>query len=244
MDIYPAIDIRDGKCVRLLQGDYDRQLDYHDDPVAVAQQFAQAGARWLHVIDLDAAKVGSPQNLAVIERIIRRSELNVQVGGGIRSDQTVADVLSAGARRAIIGTAALNDWDWFAGLVRSPDNTGRIALALDARGGMLAVKGWTETTARAAVDLAGAMTDWPLATIIYTDIERDGMLTGPNAQATAELVAVTGVPVIASGGIGTIDHVRELTKLPIAGMVIGRAIYEKTVDLAEALALAGSQTAR
>jgi phosphoribosylformimino-5-aminoimidazole carboxamide ribotide isomerase len=238
MNIYPAIDIRGGKCVRLLQGDYSKQLDYHEDPVAVALQFGQLGARWLHVIDLDAAKVGSPQNLDVIERIIQQSRLNVQVGGGLRSDDAIARVLGAGARRAIIGTAALENWDWFQEVVHSRDNHGRIALALDARAGRLAAKGWTETTSRTAPELGTAITDWPIAAIIYTDIERDGMLAGPNLQATAALAEATSVPVIASGGIGTIDHVRQLTDLPIAGMVIGRAIYEKTVDLNEALAAA------
>lgn len=237
MEIYPAIDIRQGRCVRLIQGDYDRQLDYADDPVAVAEAFAGTGARWLHVVDLDGARAGVPQNLAVIKQIIRRTGLHVQVGGGIRSEPSLRAVLGCGARRAIVGTAALEAWAWFDDLVHQPRHRGRIGLALDAREGMLAGRGWTQTTARRAVDVAGAVAGWPLGAIIYTDISRDGMLTGPNVEATAQVAAATDVPVIASGGVGCIDDVRRLANLAIEGIIIGRALYEKKLDLAEAIAI-------
>jgi phosphoribosylformimino-5-aminoimidazole carboxamide ribotide isomerase len=237
MDVYPAIDIRGGKCVRLIQGDYGRQLDYADDPVAVAVGFAEIGAKWLHVIDLDAAKEGRPQNLAVIRKIVEATGLPVQVGGGLRTDEAVSEVLGCGVRRAIIGTAALENWSWFVELIARPECADRIALSLDARGGVLAVKGWTETTSRRAVDVAGLLAGASLSAIVYTDIERDGMLSGPNVAATTELAGATSIPVIAAGGVGTLEHVRELVGTNVAGVVIGRALYEQTVDLAEALAL-------
>ncbi|HUW82684.1 MAG TPA: 1-(5-phosphoribosyl)-5-[(5-phosphoribosylamino)methylideneamino]imidazole-4-carboxamide isomerase [Phycisphaerae bacterium] len=237
MDIYPAIDIRDGKCVRLIQGDYGRQLDYADDPVAVAVGFAEIGAKWLHVIDLDAAKEGRPKNLGVIRKIVEATRLPVQVGGGLRTDEAVSEVLGCGAQRAIIGTAALENWSWFVELVGRREYEGRIALSLDARGGMLAVKGWTETTSRRAVDVARLLAGESLSAIVYTDIERDGMLGGPNVAATTELAAATSVPVIAAGGVGSLEHVRELMGTQVAGVVIGRALYEQTVDLGAALAL-------
>ena len=237
MDIYPAIDIRGGKCVRLIQGDYGRQLDYADDPVAVAVGFAEIGAKWLHVIDLDAAKEGRPKNLGVIRKIVEATRLPVQVGGGLRTDASVSEVLGCGVRRAIIGTAALEDWSWFVELAGRREYEGRIALSLDARGGVLAVKGWTETTSRRAVDVARLLAGASLSAIVYTDIERDGMLGGPNVTATTELAAATSIPVIAAGGVGNLEHVRELMGTQVAGVVIGRALYEQTVDLAEALAL-------
>ena len=237
MDIYPAIDIRGGKCVRLIQGDYGRQLDYADDPVAVAVGFAEIGAKWLHVIDLDAAKEGRPKNLGVIRKIVEATSLPVQVGGGLRTDAAVSEVLGCGVRRAIIGTAALENWSWFGELVGRRECEDRIALSLDARGGVLAVKGWTETTSRRAVDVARLLAGESLSAIVYTDIERDGMLIGPNVRATTELAGATSIPVIAAGGVGKLEHVRELMGTQVAGVVIGRALYEQTVDLVEALAL-------
>jgi len=237
MDVYPAIDIRGGKCVRLIQGDYGRQLDYADDPVAVAVGFAEIGAKWLHVIDLDAAKEGRPQNLGVIRKIVEATGLPVQVGGGLRTDEAVSEVLGCGVRRAIIGTAALENWPWFVELLGRRECADRIALSLDARGGVLAVKGWTETTSRRAVDVARLPAGASLSAIVYTDIERDGMLSGPNVAATTELAGATSIPVIAAGGVGKLEHVRELMGTNVAGVVIGRALYEQTVDLAEALAL-------
>jgi phosphoribosylformimino-5-aminoimidazole carboxamide ribotide isomerase len=239
MDIYPAIDIRDGKCVRLIQGDYGRQLDYADDPVAVAVGFAEIGAKWLHVIDLDAAKEGRPKNLGVIRKIVEATRLPVQVGGGLRTDGSVSEVLGCGVRRAIIGTAALENWSWFVELIGRREYEDRIALSLDARGGVLAVKGWTETTSRRAVDVVQLLAGASLSANVYTDIERDAMLAGLNVAATTELAAATTIPVIAAGGVGSLEHVRELIGTRVAGVVIGRALYEQTVDLGAALALVG-----
>jgi phosphoribosylformimino-5-aminoimidazole carboxamide ribotide isomerase len=238
MDILPAIDLRDGRCVRLLQGNYDREIPYSDDPVAQARQFADAGARWLHVVDLDGAKEGRLQNLDVIRRLIKDTPLQVEVGGGIRDEAVVDSLLDIGASRVVIGTRALEDMDWFRQLVQETHRSQRVALGLDSREGKLAVRGWTEVTDRAAIDVAEAVAGWPVAAIIYTDISRDGMLLGPNLEATRSLATVSAIPVIASGGVTDIDDVRHLAEMPLAGIIIGRAIYEKQLDLAEAIRVA------
>jgi len=237
MDILPAIDLRNGRCVRLLQGNYERQIDYGDDPVAQARHFESVGAKWLHVVDLDGARDGRLRNLDVITAIIRQTSLKVQVGGGIRDDSSVADLFAAGAARVVIGTRALEDWDWFRGIVHAPGHEQRIALGLDARGGKLAVRGWTHVTERNPADVAESVRGWPLGAIVYTDIARDGMLLGPNLDAMRALAEVSPIPVIASGGVTDIADVRRLAALPIAGIIIGRALYEKQLDLAEALRL-------
>lgn len=235
IDIYPAIDLRDGKCVRLLQGDYNRQIDYSPDPVQVAQQFAAAGVSYLHVVDLDAARTGQTHNTATIMQIAKASNLKLQVGGGIRSRQSIEQLLDAGVFRVVIGTQALKDWQWFGQIVLSNRFAGRIALGLDARQGKLAVKGWTQQTEFTAEDIAAKVSNWPLAAIIYTDIARDGMLIGPNLAQTRLIAQATNVPVIASGGVSCLDDLLALAKLPIAGVIIGRALYENKFTLAEAL---------
>ncbi len=241
MDILPAIDLRDGKCVRLIQGDYERQFDYADDPVAVAAQFEQAGATWLHVVDLDGAREGAVQNLPTIEQIITATNLSVEVGGGLREVEPIESLLHAGAARCVVGTKALEDWDWFAALVDRPICRERIALGLDAREGKLAVRGWTAETQQSALQVVDRVADWPLAAIIYTDIGRDGMLLGPNIEAVKVLAEYSGIPVIASGGVTDIEDVRQLSRLPLAGIIIGRAIYEKQLDLAEAIRIASGR---
>jgi len=238
MDILPAIDLRGGQCVRLLQGDYDRQIDYADDPVAVARQFEQAGASWLHLVDLDGAKEGRPCNLPTIERILGGTNLRVEVGGGLREVEAIELLVDAGASRCVVGTKALEDWPWFTDLVHRPKCRDHVALGLDARDGRLAVRGWTKTMSDTALDVARKVTDWPLAAIIYTDIARDGMLAGPNLEATHALAKASSVPVIASGGVTRIEDVRRLAELPLGGIIIGRAIYEKQIDLAEAIRVA------
>ncbi len=235
MDVIPAIDLRSGRCVRLLQGDYDRQIDYAADPVETARQFHKAGARWIHVVDLDGARSGRSENLPTIQAIAAATSLNVEVGGGIRDDQTVRKILDAGVQRVVIGTQALRDWAWFERLVHQPGHEHRIALGLDARNGHLAVQGWTQQTQESAVDIARRVADWPLGAIIYTDIARDGMLLGPNVEAMDEMARQSAIPVVASGGVTSIDDVRRLATLPIAGMIIGRAIYEGQLDVAEAI---------
>ena len=235
MDLLPAIDLRDGKCVRLLQGDYDKQIDYADDPVAVATQFEQAGATWLHVVDLDGAREGRHCNLPTIERIVEQTTLRVEVGGGLRETKIIESLLAAGVARCVVGTKALEDWAWFRELVQRTTCRGRIGLGLDAREGRLAVRGWTEVTDETALQVAERVSGWPLAVIIYTDISRDGMLLGPNIEATQVLAECSTVPVIASGGVTSLEDVRRLAALDLGGIIIGRALYEKQIDLAEAL---------
>jgi phosphoribosylformimino-5-aminoimidazole carboxamide ribotide isomerase len=239
MDILPAIDLREGKCVRLLQGDYNQQIDYSDDPVAVAKQFEQAGARWLHMVDLDGAREGQVRNLPVIEQVLRQTHLKIELGGGLRDTKVIQNLIKAGIGRCVIGTQALEDWPWFEQLAHSPEMKGRICLGLDARQGKLAVKGWTEERQETALHVADRVADWPLAAIIYTDIGRDGMLLGPNMEAIKALAQISTVPVIASGGVTDIEDVKRLVQLPLLGIIIGRAIYEKQLDLAEAVRIAG-----
>jgi phosphoribosylformimino-5-aminoimidazole carboxamide ribotide isomerase len=238
MYILPAIDIRGGKCVRLLQGDYGKQIDYADDPVAVASQFQQAGATWLHVVDLDGAKEGTLLNLPTIERILKQTRLHVEIGGGLRDVETIESLFNAGASRCVVGTKAIEDWEWFKALVQRPLCRQRIAIGLDAREGRLAIRGWTQETRDTALQMAERVADWPLAAIIYTDIGRDGMLLGPNIESIKTLAGYSNIPVIASGGVTDIEDVRRLAKLPLLGAIIGRAIYEKQLDLTEAVRVA------
>jgi phosphoribosylformimino-5-aminoimidazole carboxamide ribotide isomerase len=240
MDILPAIDLREGKCVRLLQGDYNQQIDYSNDPVAVARQFEQAGAKWLHMVDLDGAREGRLRNLPVIEQVLKQTHLKLEIGGGLRDTPTVQSLLAAGVARCVIGTQALEDWTWFDGLVHAAGMEGKIALGLDARQGKLAVRGWTQERQETALQVAERVADWPLGAIIYTDIGRDGMLLGPNMEAINAMAQQSRVPVIASGGVTDIDDVKRLVQLPLLGIIIGRAIYEKQLDLPEAIKVAAA----
>lgn len=238
MDILPAIDLREGKCVRLLQGDYDRQIDYADDPTEIARAFEAAGASWIHVVDLDGARDGKPSNLPAIEAIRAATSLKLEVGGGLREVESIETLFSAGVQRCVVGTKALEDWSWFARLMERASCARRIAIGLDARDGKLAVKGWTDQTDLTAVQVAERVADMPVAALIYTDISRDGMLLGPNIEAIRDLATCVSIPVIASGGVTDIDDVRRLARLPLAGMIIGRALYEKQIDLSEAIRIA------
>ncbi len=241
MEILPAIDLRGGRVVRLAQGDYDRQTVYSENPAQIAADFADAGVRYIHVVDLDAARTGQLANLPQIRQIAQAGRVKFEVGGGIRNDQAAASLLEAGADRVIVGSAALKDWAWFEALVHRPEMAGRVALGLDAREGRLAVQGWTEQLEATALDLARQVRGWPLGAIIYTDIARDGMLTGPNVPATAELIEATDVPVIASGGVSRVQDIVECRRIGCAGAIIGRAYYEGQIDLAEALAAASGK---
>jgi phosphoribosylformimino-5-aminoimidazole carboxamide ribotide isomerase len=238
LEIYPSIDIRAGKVVRLLQGDYDRQIDYADDPVRVAQAFQDAGATWVHLVDLDGAKTGTPANLHVLAAICEHTSLKVQFGGGMRDEAEILRALERGAGRVIVGTRAIEDWPWFEGLLGRAEFADRVGLGLDARGGEVAVRGWVKTSGIQAVDLARRADPLPVAAIVYTDISRDGMLTGPNFEATERLARQTRIPVIASGGIGRIDDIRRLLGTPVHGAIIGRAYYEGRINLVEAIRLA------
>ncbi|HSW44023.1 MAG TPA: 1-(5-phosphoribosyl)-5-[(5-phosphoribosylamino)methylideneamino]imidazole-4-carboxamide isomerase [Phycisphaerae bacterium] len=240
MDILPAIDLRSGKCVRLLQGDYSKQIDYADDPVAVAHQFEQAGARWLHLVDLDGAREGRPCNLPVIERVLRGTSLKLEVGGGLREAPAIESLLEVGVQRCVVGTKALENWAWFESLVQRATCRGRVCLGLDARLGKVAVRGWTEELKETALEIADRAAALPVAAIIYTDISRDGMLQGANIEAMKEMAERSKVSVVASGGVTNLDDVKRLAALPLAGIIIGRAIYERTIDLAEAIQAASS----
>ena len=236
MEILPAIDLRDGKVVRLAQGDYDRQTIYHDDPVAVAKLFVQAGAKWIHVVDLDAARTGTPSNAGAVLAVVQAvgADARVELGGGARDTAAVQRMLESGVARVVVGSAAMKDWAWFEVLVARGELAGKLALALDARDGRLAARGWTEQLETAAADLARRARGWGLGAIVYTDIARDGMLSGVNLQATAEIIRATDVPVIASGGVSSLDDVRQCARIGCAGAIIGRAWYEGKIDLAEA----------
>jgi phosphoribosylformimino-5-aminoimidazole carboxamide ribotide isomerase len=233
MDLFPSIDIRDGKCVRLLQGDYDRQIDYPDSPLSQAQHFQEQGAVWLHIVDLDGALHGSQQNHDIIAEIVRNTSMNIEVGGGIRDDETVEKLLGLGVKHVVVGTRALEDFSWFRKLVHK--HPGHIVLGLDARQDNIATRGWTETSTTTIDDMAGKVNDWPLTAIVYTDIACDGMLTGPNVESTGQLARKCNIPVIASGGVGSLDDISNLAQLRLMGIIIGRALYEKKFTLKEAL---------
>ncbi len=235
MYLFPAIDLRGGKVVRLLRGDYDRQTTYGDDPLAQARAFADAGATWLHVVDLDGARSGKPEHLNVIERICANTTLQVEIGGGIRDEQSIRRLLEAGANRVILGTAALRQWKWFTELAQSGEFAHKLVLGLDAREGKLAVAGWEEQLELTALDVATQVTDWPLAAIVYTDIATDGTLAGPNIPATRQMAEATKVPIVASGGVGRLEHLRALRDLPIQGAIVGRALYDGAFTIEQAL---------
>lgn len=240
MEIVPSIDLRGGRVVRLKQGDYARQLNYAVDPLETAQSFASAGARWMHMVDLDGAKEGRPVQTDLIARVISGAGLSVEVGGGIRSTDDIRRLLDAGASRVVIGTKAFEDWAWFRTLAHDPAFAQKLVLAIDAKDGQIATRGWTQTAGRKAVDVAAEVSDWPLAALLYTDVSKDGMLQGPNMEHTRALSLAGRVPVIASGGVGQIDHIRQLMALSVWGVIVGRSLYEGTLDLRQAITLASS----
>ncbi|MCI0458782.1 MAG: 1-(5-phosphoribosyl)-5-[(5-phosphoribosylamino)methylideneamino]imidazole-4-carboxamide isomerase, partial [Gemmataceae bacterium] len=234
MLILPAIDLRGGRCVRLRQGDYDQETVFGADPAAMAQRWVDQGARYLHLVDLDGAKEGRPVNGPSVRAIVTTAGIPCQLGGGLRTEADVAEALSWGVERVVIGTRALQDPDGFGALCqRFP---GKIVLGIDARQGQVATHGWLQTSDCSALELARRCAGWPLAAVVYTDISRDGMLTGPNWDALAEMARASTFPVIASGGVTTLDDVRRLAGLGLAGCIIGRALYEGRLDLAAALA--------
>jgi phosphoribosylformimino-5-aminoimidazole carboxamide ribotide isomerase len=240
LEIVPSIDLRNGCVVRLKQGDYERQVNYDVDPQKTAAAFRDAGARWMHIVDLDGAKEGRPVQTELIARIIAASGLAVETGGGIRSTDDVKRLLDAGASRVVIGTKAIEDWAWFDSLAHDPAFTQKLVLALDAKEGIVATRGWTQASGKRAVDIAEQISDWPVAAILYTDVAKDGMLQGPNLVHTRQLAEAGKVPVIASGGVGNVDHIRQVKQLPVWGVIVGRSLYEGTLDLREAIAVARS----
>ena len=217
MIVIPSIDLRQGKVVRLQQGDYARQLNYAVDPLETAQAFAAAGAKWMHIVDLDGAKEGRPMQSDLISKIVAAAGLSAQVGGGIRRREDINLLLEVGVQRVVIGTKAIEDWPWFDTLAHDPAYRDRLILALDAKDGKIAVRGWTQTTGRTATDVATQISNWPVAAILYTDVAKDGMMTGPNFQQTQAIAQAGKIPVIASGGVGNLDHIRQLAKLSLWG---------------------------
>jgi phosphoribosylformimino-5-aminoimidazole carboxamide ribotide isomerase len=235
MLVYPAIDLLNGRCVRLRQGDYSRETVFSDDPAAVARKWVELGADRLHVVDLDGAKAGKPVNGAVIRKIVEASGVPVQLGGGLRTDADLAAAFDWGVRWAVLGTRALQSPQWVRETAAKwPD---RVVLGVDAKDGYVATEGWLDVSRVRAVDLAKQVCGAPLFAVVYTDIAKDGMMSGPNFEALAEMRAAVPTPVIASGGVCTLDHVRRLMADGIPGCIIGRALYEGTLDLSDVIAL-------
>jgi len=242
LTLYPAIDLKGGQVVRLRRGDMAQATVYSGEPAAQARKFAATGFTWLHVVDLDGAFAGRPANAAAVEAILAAVPgLPVQLGGGIRSMETVEAWLARGVERVILGSAALKDPDFTRAACRA--HPGRVAVGIDARKGMVAVEGWAEVSTMPAEELARRFEDAGAAAIIYTDIDRDGMLGGVNLEATLALARAVSLPVIASGGVASLDDLAALAAVAaegIEGVIIGRALYDGRIDPAKALALAGS----
>ncbi len=235
MLIIPAIDIKDGRCVRLYQGDYEKVTVFSDRPYEVAQRWENEGARLLHVVDLDGAYHGVPGNLKAIGEIIHAVDIPVQVGGGLRSFEAVRSVMELGASRVVVGTAAVEDRSLLSEL--GAHWPGRVAVAIDARDGTVMTRGWQHQSEVKARSLAQEVVLHGAAAVIYTDVERDGTLTEPNYTATAEIVSAVPVPVIASGGVADVEHLRRLQAVGVDGAIVGRALYTGAVRLADAMAL-------
>jgi phosphoribosylformimino-5-aminoimidazole carboxamide ribotide isomerase len=244
MELYPAIDIRSGRCVRLVEGDFDRETVYGDDPVEVALRFAAAGAAWIHVVDLDAARSGEPLNRPVVASIARAVSghgVRVQCGGGVRSQRDAEELLSAGVERVVLGTAAVETPKLVeAAAGRWP---GRVAVGLDHRAGELRVRGWEEVAGRRLTDLVPEVISMGAAVVIVTDISRDGRLEGPDVEGLSELLEATGAPIVASGGVSSLDDVKALAAIrdtagrSLEGVIAGRAVYEGRLDVSSAISM-------
>ena len=240
MDIWPAIDLRGGKCVRLRQGDYQQETVFGDDPTAMARHWVALGAKYLHLVDLDGAREGRPVNVASVRAIVEASGVPCELGGGIRSEDSIKELLDLGLRRLVIGTLALREPKWFCRMCQKYPE--QLVLGIDARGDRVATEGWIAQSVISVVELAGWFADQPIAALVYTDIATDGMLAGPNLPAMRKMQAAVRWPVVASGGVTTKEDVAHLAAVPMAGCIIGRALYEGTLTLPEALAAAGEKT--
>ncbi len=237
MQIWPAIDLLGGKCVRLQQGDYSRQTVFAEDPLEMARRWKSAGSAFLHLVDLDGARDGSLVNGPVISRIVAETGLICQAGGGVRDEATIERLLRLGLGRVIVGTRALRDPEWFAQMSHTYPQ--RLVLGIDARDGMVATDGWLETSTTPAVSLAkqiAELTD-QVAAIVYTDIAKDGMLEGPNFEQLESMQHATEIPVVCSGGVTTLNDIERLLEMNTHAAIVGRAIYENRLDLAEVLSL-------
>jgi len=239
MYVIPAIDLVKGQCVRLIQGEYHRQITYEQDPVKQARKFIAAGAQWLHIVDLDGARIGKPVNTEQISAIAALGELKIEVGGGIRDETSIQQLLDMGVERVIIGTQAVSDFEWFSEIADT--FRGKIVLSLDARGSKVSTHGWTKDHPQYMMDFALQASTLPIAAIIYTDIDRDGMLSGPNLERTKALADAVDIPVIAAGGVKELNDIKKLIEIGnIEAAITGRAMYEGTLDLAEAIKLTQS----
>ena len=236
MILFPAIDIRDGKAVRLMQGDYDRETAYEDDPAVAARRWADEGARWLHVVDLDGARAGEPVNLEHVRRIVSAVNVPVQLGGGLRDSKKVEEAFSAGAARVVLGTAAVRD-----PAIASAHGE-RVVASVDSRSGKVAAEGWTESSDLGAAEVIAALSERGLRRFVYTPVEVDGLMQGPDLDSLREAAGATDGELIYSGGIGTLDDLRALSKLGLdnlAGVIVGRALYESRFTVAEGQSVLG-----
>jgi phosphoribosylformimino-5-aminoimidazole carboxamide ribotide isomerase len=236
MIIYPAIDVKDGKCVRLVQGRFDDVTVYSSHPWEMAKKFEQMGAEYLHVVDLDGARMGEPQNINIISDMAVKLGIPVQLGGGIRSIEMIEIILCKGIHRVILGTSAVKDPDLVKRAINAFGNN--LAVAIDAKDGMVAIEGWAKTSEFTAIGFAKKMEDYGAKTIIYTDISRDGMLNGPNLKAMEDMTKAVGIDVIASGGVRSLQDIKNLKELGVSGAIVGKAIYTGDIDLKEAIAVA------
>lgn len=240
MQVWPAIDLRGGKCVRLRQGDYDQETVFDDDPVAVARRWVGEGADGLHLVDLDGARAGTLVNQSVIEAIASHVSVPIQLGGGVRDEQALTVLFGLGVRRVVIGTRAVQDPAWLRSMCQT--FPGQIVLGIDARDGRVATHGWLSTSDLEATTFAQQFASEPLAGIVYTDIARDGMMAGPNLTAMRAMRAAVATPLIASGGVTTEDDVRQLAAIAMDGCIIGRSLYEGTLTLAHARRAAAAES--
>jgi len=233
MEIYPAIDLRGGYCVRLQQGDYHRETVFDADPLSVARRWANQGANWLHIVDLDGAKEGRPVHQSIIRRMKQEVPVRCQVGGGLRELSHIEELFDLGVDRIVVGTRAIREPEWLHEVTRQfPD---RVLLSLDAHGMLVATHGWQQTTEIHVQDVMKQCAELPVAGFVYTDITRDGMLAGPNYEALASLRALTSKPLIASGGVSSLDDIHRLNELRLDGCIIGRALYDGALDVSQAL---------
>ena len=233
MEIWPAVDIRGGQCVRLAQGDYNRETVYGSNPAEMAQYWASLGAKHLHLVDLDGAKDGKSTNADAVAAVVKNVSIPCELGGGIRSEETIRAYLDMGVSRLVIGTLALKERAWFREMAQKFPN--RLVLGIDAKKGMVAVHGWLETSQTPAVELVQEFADLPLAALVYTDIATDGMMKGPNFEEMDLMNRTSAIPLVASGGVTQMADVAKLAELNIPACIIGRALYEKRIDLADAL---------
>ena len=236
MIIYPAIDVKDGRCVRLVQGQFNDVTVYSDNPVEMAKKFEQMGAQYLHVVDLDGARLGEPRNTAIVSEMAVKLGIPVQLGGGIRTIEMIEIILCKGIQRIILGTSAVNDPNLVKRAVQTFENN--LAIGIDAKNGMVAIEGWAKTSEFTAIGFARKMQELGAKTIIYTDISRDGMLSGPNLKAMEEMVKAVEIEVIASGGVKSIEDIKNLKDIGVSGVIVGKALYTGDVDLAEAIRIA------